>query len=354
MRNNMRALLKTTNSKAAVKLLLLFADEGVAQSAPPASFVERKSSQLREERDGEGPRPVEAPPTEDRDATPPVELESEQSDGIELPSGEETPEGDDLAPDLDETPGSDSDPDEHEPAIDWEKRFTDTKAELTRVQMDRQEMDSEFSDQMAGTLQLHYQLEDKLAEVETSSGFFINNLSNQITNMEQAFSSGQIGPDQLAQARQHYQQLINSRNQMVGHVNQAKQVKDEAEAQRKKRESEVTRVRLSRSIPGWSRDKYAEMREYAIGRGYTNEQFEDQTDHRFFELIHDSMTLHQTQNTIQNVENKRVATQRVRGQRKPRDGQGRFQKAKQDYKNNPNQKGRFADMKAEQIKRERR
>lgn len=351
----MKGMIEFKNQKASKEILLLIEDGATAKVAPEASFAERKASQLKEEREGIETAAGEAPQTGDRSATLPEKMESEQSDGDqELRDSSEAVDADSNESDLEETPDTELPEESDEPTVDWEKRFNDTKAELTRVQMDRSDMDAEHADMMSSNMQLSYQLEDKLSEVESSAGFFVNNLNQQIANLEAAFNQGQVAPDQMMQARQHYQQIVNNRNQMTAQIEQAKQARTDAEDTRKKREAEITRVRLARSIPDWSREKYAEMRTYAEQRGYSGDEFNDFTDHRIFELLHDSMMLRQAQNTIQNVNTKRAPKERVRGQRKPRDGQGRFQKAKKEFAENPNQTGRFAAMKAEQLSRERK
>jgi hypothetical protein len=328
----------------------------VAPAAPQQTFQERKAQQLKEERNVRGEvEPVAPQPVEDREATPSPELESAQIDGNpDLPSDEDPLDDEWQDSDPDGIPDTDPEAAEQEGTTDWEKRYTDTQAELTRVNQHRQELDTDHADMMAGTLQLRHTLEDKLSEVENSSGYILNGLSGQIANMEQAFSSGQIDPEQMANARNHYQQLVNNRNQMQQHLAGATKQRDDATAMRKQREAEITRIRLQRTIPNWSREKYAEMREFATQRGYTQEEFNDVTDHRLFELLHDSMQLRSASDTVSNVQRKRKAdAPRGRGGRAPRDKQGRYEKSRKEFHDNPNQKGRFAAMKAQELAKER-
>ena len=335
--------------------------EEVTGQAAPQSFKERKAAELSAERAGSS-EPANGTPEQDRtfDETPGPELGSVQDDGIPELHGEqdELEEPEEGEEDLDEIPSDllDGEADE-ETAIDWEKRYKDTQAELTRVNERRNEMDAEHADLMAGSLQLKYEMEDRFKRAETQAEFFRAGLDNQIANLEQAFSSGLIEPDHLANARAQHQSLLQQRGQLEQYVEQATSQREEAERLRKDREAEVSRTILSRTIPDWSREKYDEMRQYASRFGYSPDEFNEQVDHRFFRLLNDSMLLNGAERTVSEVKRKQKAKPPRGGrnvERAARDGKGRFRKLEKDFKENPNQRGRFAALQEERLRRERR
>jgi hypothetical protein len=281
-------------------------------------------------------------------------LESEQLDGLEpeLPGelgdteGALDPEGD-----LNEIPPEGED-EPLEPASDWEKRYKDAQAEITRANMEREVRDSEFTESMASVVRMRHDIEDQAQQIEDTAGFFLTGLDQQISHMEQMFSTGQIEPERMGDARMQYQGLVQNKNGLMQHLNKVKQQRDEMKERRKSREAEIAQLKLKRSIPGFNRETYSSLRDYAVKRGFSVDEFNDSTDYRYFELLYDSMQLHSAPDTVQKITTRRPQRSK-RGQRQPRDTRGRFEKAQREFHENPNKKGAFAAMKAEQLRKER-
>ena len=328
------------------------------------SFAERKAAQLREERtiqEASQP-PAEAAPgqQETSDETPPPESESVQSDGYpelhdeQAESEDEALEDEDLD---DEIPSDEPEDEEEGERVNWEQRYKDTQAELTRVAQRRKELDAEHAESVSANLQLKYDLEDRLTKAEEQANFFLNGINSQIGQLEQAFNSGAVEPEKMQEARGYYQNLVGQRTQLQTYLDKAGEQRGEAERVRKQREAEITRSRLSVSIPDWSQDKYDEMRGYATQRGYSPDEFNEITDYRYFELLHDSMLLNSAEKTVRNVKSQRRRKAPRGGKnvdRSPNTARRREARARKDFLDNPNQKGRFAAMKAEELSRERR
>jgi hypothetical protein len=345
--------------------IMLLAEGDAQPAAAPAApaprestFAERKAAQLRDERAAAPPEREPAPAPETAPATPLEPVLSEQGDGYPelLDSGEQAPLEDDGSDLYEETPEPlDLQGDEGEPTVDWEKRYKDTQAELTRASEERQERNNEHAEMMAGSLKLQYDLEDNLGKARNYTNYYVEGITNQITQMEQAFNSGQIDPERMQEARQQYHNLQQQKGQMQARLDQIESTESEAKAVKKKREAEITRVRLQRTIPDWSEAKYNAMRSEAVSRGYTEKEYADITDYRFFEMLNDSMTLRSASDAIGSVtQKKRVGSPRGRrNAQAPRDSRGRYEKTKRDFHANPNQKGRFAEMKAQELSRER-
>jgi hypothetical protein len=337
-------------------------DEQIAQK----SFQERKAEQLA----GERVRTEQAEAQQNRqpdhdetsnDEIPLNESESVQDDGYpELHDDDtETDDGEfEQDEDLeDETPSEDELLEQDGDGIDWEKRYKDAQRELTRYQQRSDEQSEEVAETVAANLQLKFDLEDRLEKAEKQAGFFMGNLNQQIQQLEQAFNQGQVEPEKMAEARQYYQGLVQQRNQLEGYLQQVGTERSEAEKVRKNREAQIAQARLRKTIPDWSERKYQELRSYAVKRGYTVDEFNESTDYRYMELLHDSMMLHSADSTVRNVKRKRRRKPPAGGKnvdRSPNTARRREARAKKDFLDNPNQRGRFAAMKAEQLHRERR
>lgn len=322
------------------------------------SFAERKAAQLAQERAAREPETNVPPPAEAPEGTPEALVESagdgypeEELPGVESELDED--EYDDEAPEG--TPESEVDPDQEADSTDWKQRFEDAQRKISEVTENRSAMEQEHADMMSANLTLRHNLEDKFTEARLYTEQITSAMDNQIMQLEHAFTNGMIEPENLPQARQQHQVLINQRNGLNQRIEEIKAKEAEAQAIDRDRKAEVARMRLSRTIPGWSREKHQELGSYALSRGYSAEEFNENLDYRFLELLHDSMQLNTASRTVKNVKRQRKAGQPARNARpQPRSADGKYRKAKQDFHENPNQRGRFAAMKLAEMRKERR
>ena len=331
-------------------------------AGPEPTFRERKMQALREE----DPAPVveqqPAPRQEaDLNRAPDSKSDLAVQDGDPELHSDEGSLDDDYEDDpenlydetLSDELGDDPDPE----AGNWEKRYKDTQAKMTEVAEERNAIEREFTESIEGNLRLKHEIEDKMQKADTFLSVIGNGIDSQIANLEQAFRSGQVPPEQMGEARQRYQQLSNQKGQLEQTVTKMSEERAEVDRKTKERQAEITRARLARTIPGWGPQKYAEMREFATGRGYTAEEFNDHVDHRYFELLNDSMTLHSAPEAV-NVRKKRRAQAPVGSMnkdRRSRDGRGRYrqERAEKTFRDSPNQKGAFAGAAFERLRREK-
>lgn len=336
-------------------------NENVAQPQREPTFMERKTAELQAERakrvdtDHE-PEEKENRPERTPERAPRDELESapvEPMEGLVDEQAEDEYEDDDQEA-AEATP--DDDPDESdEPQVDWQSRYKEAERKISEVTANRQAMESEHAETMATTLQLRHSLEDTFTEAKQYAGQYKVAFDNQISQLEQAFTTGQIPPDQLPAARQQYQALVNQRNGLVQQVQQLTQKEQEAKQVDRERKAEIARVRLARTIPNWGRQKHQELGEYAQSLGYSADEFNENLDYRFLEVLNDSMQLRRAGETVKNVKRRKKAGGPARNAQTPvRGPDGKYRKAQQDFAANPGQKGRFAEMKMRELERERR
>ena len=337
--------------------------EAGAQPQREPSFTERKAAQLRQERGEQEAREEQAeiqPEPSRAERSPEPELESaatepeyggeddlDESAEFEEEQLEDPDEG---APDEGET----SEADEEE-GVDWQKRYREAEKKISEVTANRQAMEREHAEVMATTLSLRHNLEDTYTEARRYADQYKVAYDNQIGQLEQAFSTGQISPDHLPAARQQYQTLVNQRNALVGQVEQLTKQEQEAKQRERERKAEIARVRLARTIPNWSREKHRELGEYAMSRGFSQEEFAENLDYRFLEILNDSMQLRSAGDRVKQVRRKKKGSGPRRNAANPERGtDGKFRKAQADFRNNPNQRGRFAEMKLQQLRKETR
>lgn len=334
--------------------------QGAAPPPSEQSFGDRKRAQLHAERRGGEPPESRNQPDRTLDETPRERLESA---GSEAPDDEdrdfldteEFGEGDE-SDDLDNETLIDEEalePDETD--VNWRKRFEETESKLKQVTANRREMEGEHAEMMTTHVNLKHELQDKLTEAKQWSNAYVGGFTQQINQLEYAFQNGLVPPDQMPQARQQHQMFIQQRNQIQGQIDQMNQHESAVKRQERERLAEIARVRLSRSIPGWSREVHHQLGEFAESRGFTREEFSSNLDYRFLELLHDSMQLHQAGNAVKSVTRKRKANgPRRNAPVESRSADGRYKLTKKAFLQNPGEKGRFTDMKTQQLAKERR
>lgn len=332
---------------------------------PQQSFAERKAAQLGQERAGREAQASTQPDPEPQQRPPEQALESEDLSGYpeeesQLPeaeaSGHDGYDPDEDYDDLEEeAPSVAPDDTPEQPAENWEKRFKDTERKLSEVTENRRAIEQEHADMMSANLTLKHGLEDQFTEAKRYVEAYKGGFDQQIAQLENAFNSGMIPPDDLPGARQQYQALVNQRNGLAQQIEQINSQQGEAKKLENERKAEIARVRLARTIPGWSRETYDKLGSYAMERGYTAEEFSENVDYRFYELLNDSMQLRQAGDTVKNVKRQRKANgPRRNAKQQPRSADGRYRQAKQEFRDNPNQRGRFADMKLAELRKDRR
>lgn len=328
-------------------------------AAPQQSFRERKAAQLASERARE-------PAREERNPPPARDVVDDQDDpdqglspGIESAVDNEAPPVEGFADedeqgtptDLidDEAPEGEEDPDA--PAVDWEKRFKDTQRELTRVNEERRERDQESAQIVESAVSLRHELEDTLENAKRYAAVYTNAFDQQIQQLETAFNAGQIDPEKIPEARQQYQALHQQRQALAQQVEQLQQMADEASQKERERKAEIARIRLSRTIPNWSRETWNRITQHAAELGFSQKEMAETTDARLIELIHRSMTLKQAGTTVEGVRSRQRQRAPNRSARQqPRSADGRFREAERRHREAPSRET-FRAMKFAELQR---
>ena len=331
------------------------------QPAPAAesggSFRERKAAQLASERaagpqevpqhgmdpDERAPQPVDGSAEDVELDTSQEGLYAEDDDDAEYDDGEalaaEAPDTEDDG----EAEGEDS---------TWEKRYGDLRAEFNRYLEKQRGFEREHAESMSQHLELRFELEDKLSEAAQRAEFLYNTMSGNAQRFRNIDWS-QVPADQVQAVQAQAQQALMMEQQAAQAFQQVRQHAEETHKLVKKREAAIAKTRLRRTIPNWSNEVYAELREFAVNSGMAPQAFNEITDPVLIEWAYAAKqiadmgrkgTQKRTTKRKANVPTSRQPRQQSRNDR------GQFARKKVE----PNVRGSFADKHKHRLAMERR
>ena len=330
------------------------ADAAGAIPQQEQSFTQRKAAQLRQEREAMGevePQPVTpqdpAPgtPSDSMGSTEDVELD--ESQGLYADDEAEELE-DDPSADPEGTP-ADQDPEADSEGTDWEKRYKDLQSETQVIREGRGEMEQEHAESMGEHLKLRFEMEDKLTEAVQRAELMRNVMSGNAQQFKN-INWSQVPAEQIQQVQAQAQQALQMEQQAEAAYAQMQDQVTETRNVVKQREAEIAKVRLRRSIPGWSNEVYSELRQSAVESGMPAAEFNDITNPVIIEALYAAMQNRKAGSTVQKRTNRKAATPRGKAARRaPRDERGKFARATVE----PNVRGSFADKHRHRLAMER-
>lgn len=237
---------------------------------------------------------------------------------------------------------------------DWEKRYKDAQAELTKLYQNRDEFESEMALQLTEVKRREFELDDILQESRGHAEILLRAMTGQ-ADYYRNIDMTQLPPDQVQSYQQAAQAAFAQEQQVTQALEQLKQQQMTAHQQRMQRESELALTRLRKTIPGWSNETYGQLRDYAQSRGLDPVLFNAVTNPAVIEMIHDSMQLRSAGGKAKSLSKRK--SQKLSNANSPnrvRDARGKFVSAKQAFEQSPNTKGSFAKMKEAQLAMEKR
>lgn len=321
-----------------------------AQSAPEPSFRDRKAAQLAAER-GQNP----APARDLEDETPQArQLESEDVAGDGSQDRYASEESDqDLEGSLedldDEAPPSEDQEAETDDAV-WEKRYKDLQSTAQELLENRRGMEEEHAQVMSEHLQLRYQLEDTLGEMTNRAKFLYNAMTGNAAQFKNIDWS-RVPPDKVQAVQAQAQNAMMLEQQSLAAYQEAMGMDKNTRDTVKKREAEIAKVRLRRSIPGWGNDVYGQLRQFAASRGMPPQSFNEITDPVIIEGMHAYMQLSLSGSSVQKRTTRKGETPRGKAaSRQNRSPEGRFASTQVE----PNTRGSFAEKHKHRLAAERR
>ena len=314
------------------------------------SFRDQAMARMAQERDEAPPQPA----PENVEGTAPEVIDDE-------PIGTPEPEYTDdvIADDIEAQEEQDEDgtleeelPDDVE--HDWEKRYKDAQSELTRLQQNREEFESEMALQLTEVKRREFELDDILQESRGHAEILLRAMTGQADSYRNVDIS-QLTPEQHAVYQRESQAAFYQEQQVSQALETLKAQQKQAFDQRMQRESELALTRLRKTIPGWSNETYGALRDYAESRGLDPVLFNAVTNPAVIEMIHDSMQLRSAGGKAKSLSKRK--SQKLANANSPtriRDARGKFVSAKQAFEQSPNTRGSFAKMKEAQLAMEKR
>lgn len=325
----------------------------MSEESGAPSFREAAMARMANERD-EAP----AQPAPEHVAGEEPEEVEETEFGISEPATEEVvdSEEDEFIED-----GDDIDPEEEtddEVPVDvkyqrLEKQYKDLQRQFTKDRMQREEYESQLSNNMVAVTQTQHELEDSLTGSRQMAELLREQWAGNANQFRQIDWS-QVPPDkvqqvqQLAQNAMHQEQIANQR---LAQIHEQQTV---AFQQKMTRQAELASRALQVKIPEWGSDTYSSIRGHAESMGLTQEMFNMITEPSVIEMFYHSMLYKGAGKKAKTVAKRKSQKPASANQaRTGRNAKGQFMNAKKNFDESPNTRGAFAQMKAAQLAAER-
>lgn len=253
----------------------------------------------------------------------------------------------------DEAPaGDDEDGQAEDEDSPFKKRYEDLRAEFNRYLEQHKGFEQEHAESMSQHLELRFELEDKLTEAVQRAEFLYNTMSGNAARFKN-INWSQVPPEKIQEVQAQAQQAMMMEQQAAQAFDQVRQQSEETQRLVKQREAAIAKTRLRRTIPNWSNETYAELREFAANSGMAPQAFNEITNPVIIEWAYAARQLaeagrHGSQRRTTKRKAKVPTTRQPRQQ--VRNDRGQYAK-KQTV---PNQRGSFADKHQHRLRMERR
>ena len=324
------------------------------QGEQPISFREQTAQRLAAER--EAKEQAVAPEQE----LPEAELQMESTEEGDLV--DVVDDSDNVA--LDEEPTdeeeleaestSEDGAEEDSEGSEWRSKYEELEKEYRRATSHNKERDEFYATAQTEFVKMRHDFEDTLGEAKRQAEFF-GGIATQQLHQLQSVNPATLPPEQQSQ---YYQQL-NMATQQAQHMQQAlERVKTQEQEHRdlmKRREADIARAAIKSRIPDWDNQVYANIGEIAQEFGYSSEEYAEMTDARFILMANEIRKVRKPGEAVKKTTQQRKTNPpRSRAAKsQQRNSKGQYIKAQEAFMKNPGEKGAFAAMKAQQLRRER-
>ncbi len=325
----------------------------MSEESGAPSFREAAMARMAEERDS---TPVEPAP-EHVAGEEPEEIE-EIEFGTSEPATEEVvdSEEDEFIEDGDDIEPEEDTDDEVPMDVKYqrlEKQYKDLQRQFTKDRMQREEYESQLSNNMVTVTKTQHELEDSLTGARQMAELLREQWAgnaNQFRNIDwsQVPAEKVQQVQQMAQNAMHQEQVANQR---LAHIHEQQTV---AFQQKMTRQAELASRALQVKIPEWGSDTYSSIRGHAESMGLTQEMFNMITEPSVIEMFYHSMLYKGAGKKAKTVAKRKSQKPASANQaRQGRNAKGQFMNAKKNFEDSPNTRGAFAQMKAAQLAAER-
>jgi hypothetical protein len=322
----------------------------VSEESGAPSFREEAMSRMADERDSTPIEPApehvagEEPEEVDFGTTEPATeemVDSEEHDLIE--------DGDDIEPEEDID-------DEVPMDVKYqrlEKQYKDLQRQFTKDRMQREEYESQLSENMVSVTKTQHELEDSLTGARQMAELMQQQWSGNASQFRNIDWS-QVPPEKVQQVQQLAQNAFQQEqvaNQRLAQINDQQ---NQAFQQKMTRQAQLASRALQVKIPEWGSETYSSIRGHAESMGLSPEMFNMITEPSVIEMFYHSMMYRGAGKKAKTVAKRKSQKPASANQaRQGRNARGQFMNAKKNFEDSPNQRGAFAQMKAAQLAAER-
>jgi hypothetical protein len=329
----------------------------VSEESGAPSFREAAMARMAQERDEAPPQPApdhvageepeEVEETEFGTSEPATEevVDSEEDESIE--------DGDDIEPDEETDEETDDEVPMDVKYQRLEKQYKDLQRQFTKDRMQREEYESQLSDNMVSVTKTQHELEDSLTGARQMAELLREQWAgnaNQFRNIDWS----QVPPDKVQQVQQMAQNAMHQEQMANQRLAQLHEQQTLAFQQKMTRQAELASRALQVKIPEWGSETYSSIRGHAESMGLSQEMFNMITEPSVIEMFYHSMLYKGAGKKAKTVAKRKSQKPASANQaRQGRNAKGQFMNAKKAFEESPNTRGAFAQMKAAQLAAER-
>ncbi len=326
-------------------------DPGAKVDAVPVSEVQEKVVEQNLDVQPDAHQPIDdGYPTEDLDKT---------SDDL---TDEDTQHQDDEDEDV-QTTDNDSEPTGVDNTdvedVSGEQDITGLRQRAEEAEAMVASMQSDYTKKTQKLGESRRELKQSLEHSAQIAGIYAERANSQLQrydNVNWTQLQSTLDPQIYSQRANEYRQVVAMRDRAVSeHENISNLAKEQTELQ-KRDQADISREILQTTLPGWGNELYGKLREYAVDKlNFTQDEFDDFTDHRWIKLIHGAFQISQTGQHVENIQNNGSRNRKPAGKnkRQTRGIDGKYRKALSDHESNPGNRDFTREAFRQRLQRER-
>lgn len=325
----------------------------MSEESGAPSFREAAMARMASERDEAPPQPApEHVAGEEPEEIEEVEFGTSEPATEEVVDSEEDEsieDGDDIEPEEDID-------DEVPMDVKYqrlEKQYKDLQRQFTKDRMQREEYESQLSNNMVAVTKTQHELEDSLTGARQMAELLREQWAgnaNQFRNIDWS----QVPPEKVQQVQQMAQNAMHQEQMANQRLAQIHEQQTQAFQQKMTRQAELASRALQVKIPEWGSETYSSIRGHAESMGLSQEMFNMITEPSVIEMFYHSMLYKGAGKKAKTVAKRKSQKPASANQaRQGRNAKGQFMNAKKAFEESPNTRGAFAQMKAAQLAAER-
>lgn len=238
--------------------------------------------------------------------------------------------------------------------VELENRYKELQSRFSQVTANRKEIEKSLEEASVAATQRMHELEDKFSTAEQYAEYYAGLANQQVMQIQQQLNQPNLPADQFQQLYTQFNQAQARAHQFQQGLTQVKTQREQTQEAQRKREAELTAQRIKARIPDWNSEKSAALLGLAQEMGYSEEEAQQITDYRTVLMLNELHEARKARSAVKEPITKRK-TQPPKSQSgsQPRNAQGQFARAQEEFNSNPGKRGAAANMFAARLRAER-